>query len=118
MKNLSLLFLVSIILTGLSGCAYMNVKGPGQVYTSTEYTMTGKDIKVLDRVSTTGETTLWFGMVLTGGKGYQELVAQAKEIGGDDVMNYSFDVEVKSILLFIYSKVQWKATGIAVKYNR
>ena len=118
MKKLSLFLIVLFIFSGLSGCVYMNVKGPGEVYTTTEYQMTGKDIKVLDRVSTTGETTLWFGMVLTGGKGYQELLEQAKALGGDDVMNYSFDVEVKSVLLLIYSKVQWKATGIAVKYNR
>lgn len=118
MKKVLAFSCILFILFGLSGCVYMNVKQPGEVYTTTEYTLTANDFKVLDRVSATGETTLWFGMVLTGGEGYQALVDQARAIGGDDVMNYSFDIEVKSIVLLIYSRVTWKATGIAVKYNR
>ena len=71
----------------------------------------------VDPIFCTGETKLWFGAVLTGGKGYQALLKQAQEMGGDAIMDYSFDVEYESILWFIYAKGKWKATGIAIKYN-
>jgi len=81
------------------------------------FQLNSDDFEILDRVSVTGETTLWFGAVLTGGKGYQELLAKSKEIGGDEIMNYSFDTEQMSVLGLIYSRIRWKATGIAVKFK-
>ncbi len=89
--------------------------GPGLIQTETQFQLTTKDFEVLDRVSATGKVVLWFGAVMTGGKGYQALLEKAQEMGGDEVMNYSFDYKQKSVLLFIYSEIQWKATGLAVK---
>ena len=72
---------------------------------------------MIKRVNATGETTLWFGAFLTGGVGFQALLEEAQKAGGDTVMDYSFDMENTSILFFIYAKVRWKATGIAVKLS-
>lgn len=116
MNKVRSLLLISFLGFGLPGCAYVDTKTPGDVHALTDYQLTSKDFRVLDRVSATGETTTWFGMVMTGGKGYQDLLEQAQKLGGDDIMNYSFDMEQRSVFLFIYSKYQWKATGLAVKY--
>ena len=56
-------------------------------------------------------------MVLLGRKGYQVLLKEAEAVVGDTIMDYSFDMEQTSVLLFIYSRVKWKATGIAVKLS-
>ncbi len=41
-------------------------------------------------------------MVLLGGKGYQALLEEAKAVGGDTIMDYSFDLEQTSVFyLFI-----------------
>lgn len=115
MDTLRIFFLIPLFFFGLNSCAYIDVKAPGDVGAITQYNLTSKDFTVLDRVTTSGEVTLWFGAVLTGGKGYQDLLAQAQSLGGDAIMNYSFDFEQKSVLLFIYGKYTWKATGLAVK---
>lgn len=117
MKRYFLLILCFGLLTTLSGCIYLDVERPGSVKTDTVFQLNSNDFEVLDRVTVTGSTTLWFGAVLTGGKGYQALLAEAKKIGGDEIMNYSFDVQNTSVLFFIYSNVQWKATGFAVKFK-
>ncbi len=117
MKRYLLLILCFGILVPLSGCLYMNVEQSGKVKTNTVFELNSNDFEVLDRVAVTGETTLWFGAVMTGGKGYQALLEEAKKIGGDEIMNYSFDVQTTSVLFFIYSNVQWKATGFAVKFK-
>ena len=115
MKKLKLLLSLPLLFA-LSSCLYMDVKSPGQTTNSTEFQLTSADFQVLDRVSATGVSTLWFGAVLTGGEGYQALLAEAQELGGDAIMNYSFDFETKSILSFIYAEYTWRATGLAVKY--
>ncbi len=119
MRKLFFIFLAVFLILSSAGCAYINTEQVGLVQSRTQYKLTSSDFKILERVSATGETTLWFGVVLTGGKGYQALLKKAQEIGGDSVMDYSYDVEYKSILWFIYARVKWKATGIAIaiKYN-
>ncbi len=118
MKRIAYLVIIAGLIVSLSGCIYTNVEAPGLVQTETQFQLTTKDFEVLDRVSTTGKIVLWFGAVMTGGKGYQALLEKAQEMGGDEVMNYSFDYTQKSILLFIYSEVHWKATGLAVKLKK
>ncbi|NQU64947.1 MAG: hypothetical protein HQ517_11810 [SAR324 cluster bacterium] len=117
MKHYALLIFGFGILTTFSGCIYLDIEQPGRVKTNTIFQLNSNDFEVLDRVTVTGETTLWFGAVLSGGKGYQSLLAEAKKMGGDEIMNYSFDVQTTSVLFFIYSNVQWKATGFAVKFK-
>lgn len=101
----------------LSGCIYMHTEMPGALQSLTSYELRSSDFKVIAPVQATGETTLWFGAVMTGGKGYQALMGEARKLGGDAIMNYSFDVETESVLLFIYSKVRWKAEALAVKLS-
>ena len=117
MRKVLFLVLAGLLSLSLVSCIYTKIEEPGPVQVSTQHMVTSKDFKILGRVSVTGETTLWFGAVLTGGKGYQALLKKAQEMGGDAIMDYSFDVEYKSILWFIYAKGIWKATGIAIKYN-
>ncbi len=117
MKRYFLLILCFGTLVTLSGCIFLDVERPGSVKTNTVFELSSNDFEVLDRVAVTGETILWFGAVMTGGKGYQALLEEAKKIGGDEIMNYSFDVQATSVLFFIYSNVQWKATGFAVKFK-
>ena len=111
----------SLIILGLipffSGCVYVNTEMPGKVQSVTQFELKSGDYQVIQRVNASGETTLWFGMVLLGGKGYQALLKEAEAVGGDTIMDYSFDMEQTSVLLFIYSTVKWKATGMAVKLS-
>ncbi|MCP4297310.1 MAG: hypothetical protein GY786_17040 [Proteobacteria bacterium] len=115
MQRIAYLVIFAGLTVLLSGCIYTNVETPGIVKTETQFQLTTEDFEVLERVSVSGETILWFGAVMSGGKGYQALLERAQEIGGDEVMNYSFDYMQKSVLLFIYSEFHWKATGLAVK---
>ncbi len=117
MKRLMTLLIIGGMLTLFTGCLYMDTTMPGRTNSTTVFQLNSGDFDVLDRVSVEGETTLWFGAVLTGGKGYQDLLAQAMELGGDEIMNYSFDTEQLAVLGFIYSRVRWKATGVAVKFK-
>lgn len=101
----------------LSGCVYMHTEAPGALQSMTSYELRTSDFKVIAPVRATGETTLWFGAVMTGGKGYQALMDEARRVGGDAIMNYSFDFEQESVLLIVYAKVRWKAEAIAVKLS-
>ena len=116
MKMLSTLIILGLI-PFFSGCVYVNTEMPGKVQSVTQFELKSGDYQVIQRVNASGETTLWFGMVLLGGKGYQALLEKAKAVGGDTIMDYSFDMEQTSVLLFIYSRVKWKATGMAVKLS-
>ena len=100
-----------------SGCVYMDTTQVGEVETNTQFQLRSDDFKVIERVSVTGETTLWFGLVALGGRGYQALLEKANEVGGDTIMDYSFDYKIKSVLFFIYYNVEWEATGLAVKLS-
>ena len=99
------------------GMCLVNTEMPGKVQSVTQFELKSGDYQVIQRVNASGETTLWFGMVLLGGKGYQALLKEAEAVGGDTIMDYSFDMEQTSVLLFIYSRVKWKATGMAVKLS-
>ncbi|MCP4755366.1 MAG: hypothetical protein GY866_31260 [Proteobacteria bacterium] len=117
MKRFLLVVLSVGIVASFSGCIYHDVTAPGMVQTGTVFNLSSNDFEVIDRVSAMGETTLWFGMVMTGGEGYQALLAEAQKLGGDEIMNYSFDIEQTGVFMFIYSNVKWKATGLAVKFK-
>ena len=113
---LHLSFILSLVIF-FSGCLYVNTENPGRVQTGTQFELNSGDYRVIQRVNSTGEITLWFGLVALGGKGYQALLEEAKAVGGDTIMDYSFDMEQTSVLFFIYLKVTWKATGLAVKLS-
>ena len=108
---------IFLCLIFFSGCIYVDTENPGAVKTRTEFNLESGDFKIIKRVNAAGERTLWFGAVLVGGVGYQELLEEAKKVGGDTIMDYSFDIETTSMLVFIFSKVKWKSTGITVKIS-
>lgn len=101
----------------LSGCVYMHTEAPGSLQSVTAYELRSSDFKVIAPVRATGVTTLWFGAVMTGGKGYQALMEEARKLGGDAIMNFSYDIEQESVLLFVYAKVKWKAEALAAKLS-
>jgi hypothetical protein len=113
------IFTAVAILAGAlsSGCVYMHTEAPGALQSLTSYELSSDDFKVIAPVRATGETTLWFGAVMTGGKGYQALMEQARGLGGDAIMNYSFDFEQESVLLFVFTRVKWKAEALAVRLS-
>ncbi|MBU2511915.1 hypothetical protein KJ966_11295 [bacterium] len=115
MKHSVIVIAIMGLMISLSGCIYTSTEKAGIIQTGTVFQLNSNDFEVIDRVSVTGETTLWFGVLMIGGKGYQALLKEAEKIGGDEIMNYSYDSEVTSILGWIYSKATWKATGFAVK---
>ena len=62
----------TLIILGLtpffSGCVYVNTEMPGKVQSVTQFELKSGDYQVIQRVYASGETTLWFGMVLLGEK--------------------------------------------------
>ncbi|MGK5091915.1 hypothetical protein WDW89_07840 [Deltaproteobacteria bacterium TL4] len=117
MRKINLLGLFTLSVFLLSGCLYTQTIAPGVTDSETHYQFTTKDFRILKRVSVTGEVKLWFGAVALGGKGYQALLEEAQSLGGDAIMDYSFDVENTSVFFFIYHSFKWKATGIAIKFE-
>ena len=63
MKMFSTLIILGLI-TFFSGCFYVNTKMPGKVQSVTQFELKSGDYQVIQRVNASGETTLWFGMVL------------------------------------------------------
>ncbi len=101
----------------LYSCVYTEVRIPGYAANVTAYTLTSDDYQILGTVDTQGEFVAWFYVYLKGETGYSELLTKSKALGGDDIMNYRFETESKSILLFIYNRVKWNASALAIKYR-
>ena len=101
MKMLFTLIILGLI-PYISGCVYVNTEMPGKVQSVTQFELKSGDYQVIQRVNASGEKTLWFGMVLLGGKGYQALLKEAEAVGGDTLMDYSFDMEQTSVLLYLF----------------
>ena len=54
---------------------------PGKVQSVTQFELKSGDYQVIQRVNASGETTLWFSMVIRGGKGYQALLEEIVSVG-------------------------------------
>ena len=85
MKMLSTFIMLGLI-PFFSGCVYVKTEMPGKVQSVTQFELKSGDYQVIQRVNASGETTLWFGMVLLGGKGYQALLVEAEAVRGDSIM--------------------------------
>ncbi len=107
MKMLSTLNMLGLI-PFFSGCVYVNTEMPGKVQSVTQFELKSGCYQVIQRVNASGETTLWFGMVLLGGKGYQALLEEAEAVGGDTIMDYSFGMEQTSVLLLFIRELSGK----------
>ncbi|MCB1173316.1 MAG: hypothetical protein KDK39_07125 [Leptospiraceae bacterium] len=108
---------IALAILSLSACIYTNVRAPGMQNFDTRYTITTADFTILGTVEAEGEVTTILGLVATGGNGYSALYAKAKALGGDEIINYSFDIDAYTILLFVYNKGTWKARATAIKYK-
>ncbi|RHX93487.1 hypothetical protein DLM76_15610 [Leptospira yasudae] len=113
-RNVLLLALVSLF---LSGCIYRDVRVPGMSTNFTQYVLNSEDFQILGTVETEGVYTAWFIFWLTGETGYKELLDKSKALGGDEIINYRFEVEQTSILFILWNRVKWKATAHAIKYR-
>ncbi|EOQ97766.1 hypothetical protein LEP1GSC195_0209 [Leptospira wolbachii serovar Codice str. CDC] len=98
-------------------CIYTELRTPGLAANMTQYVMTSEDYQILGPVETQGEFVSWFLVVVTGETGYSELLKQTREKGGDDIINYRFELRQKSILLIVWNRVIWNASAIAIKYK-
>ncbi|TGL82234.1 LIC11742 family lipoprotein [Leptospira yasudae] len=113
-RNVLLLALVSLF---LSGCIYRDVRVPGLSTNFTQYVLNSEDFQILGTVETEGVYTAWFILWLTGETGYKELLDKSKALGGDEIINYRFEVEQTSILFILWNRVKWRATAHAIKYR-
>jgi hypothetical protein len=115
------IFLNKIVLlalvSSLVGCIYTSVKAPGPVNNQTQYLLTTEDYKVLGTVEAEGIYKAYGPFVGLGGKGYEELYAKAKALGGDEIINHVFEVEGYSIFLIVYNEAKWHARATAIQYT-
>lgn len=114
-----LLRMLPLLLVGslLGNCVYTELRSPGLAANMTQYVMNSDDYQIIGPVETQGEYVSWFLLVLTGETGYSDLLKQAREKGGDDIINYRFELRQKSILLVVWNRVIWNASALAIKYK-
>lgn len=55
--------------------------------------------------------------VAWGGNGHEEIMKKAKAMGGDAIINYTFNWESYSIVTFVYNVATWRATATVIRYN-
>ncbi|MBF3375972.1 LIC11742 family lipoprotein [Leptospira borgpetersenii] len=113
-KGILLLFSVSFL---LGGCIYRDIRIPGLSTNFTQYVLNSDDFQILGTVETEGIYTSWLMFWVTGETGYRELLDKSKSLGGDEIINYRFEVEETSILLVVWNRIKWKATAHAIKYR-
>ncbi|GBF41731.1 lipoprotein [Leptospira ellinghausenii] len=111
--------ILPLLLVGslLGNCVYSELRTPGLAANMTQYVMNSDDYQIIGPVETQGEFVTWFLVVLTGETGYSDLLKQAREKGGDDIINYRFEIRQKSILLVVWNRVIWNASALAIKYR-
>ncbi|TGL13415.1 hypothetical protein EHQ96_03400 [Leptospira levettii] len=114
-----LIRILPLLLVGsvIGNCVYSELRTPGLAANMTQYVMNSDDYQIIGPVETQGEFVTWFLVVLTGETGYSDLLKQAREKGGDDIINYRFEIRQKSILLVVWNRVIWNASAIAIKYR-
>lgn len=111
--------MIPLLLVGtlFGNCIYTELRSPGLAANMTQYIMNSDDYQIIGPVETQGEYVSWFLLVLTGETGYSDLLKQAREKGGDDIINYRFELRQKSILLIVWNRVIWNASALAIKYK-
>lgn len=114
LKNILLLGMISFL---LSGCIYRDIRVPGLGTNYTQYLINSEDFQILGTVETEGVYTSWLMLWVTGETGYKELLDKSKAMGGDEIINYRFEVQETSILLVVWNRIKWKATAHAIKYR-
>lgn len=100
-----------------SSCIYRNVRAPGPLNQSTQFNLDTDDFEILGTVESTGTYKTWVWMVTTGGNSYVDLQDKARAMGGDEIINFRFNVTDYSILFFIYNRFRYHATATVIKYK-
>lgn len=117
MRILGLLFLA---FTATTGCIYHQIAAPVPPLMSShsQFQIPKSSFDIVGPVSAEGEYTTILGMVMTGGNTYDDLFQQAKKMGGDDLINYTYNVHQEGILMLVYSKSKWTARATAIKWRK
>ena len=76
------------------------------------------DLEILGHVSAQGTSYGVLGLVSWGDSGYGELLKQAREQGGEGVMNVVVDTGFTKFLFGAYYSVTTKLSGVAYKYKK
>lgn len=100
-----------------ASCIYRDIRIPGLSTNYTQYILNSEDFQILGTVETEGVYTSWLLLWVTGETGYKELLDKSKTLGGDEIINYRFEIEETSILLIVWNRIRWKATAHAIKYR-
>lgn len=97
-----------------SDVTYPNLLNPNMEY---RIVFDRDDVEILGPVEVESSSKWFFFIWSTGDSGYASLMKQARDLGGDAVMNVTVDTNYKSILI-LYAKATTRLTGIAYRYRR
>ena len=111
-RILHLLLYIFFIIT-ITGCIQYTI--PGDTNRLSNYILTTEDFKIIGVVKAEGETRSIF-FLTWGGNGFSEILKKAKEIGGDDIINYQFDIETTGVKHILFSQ-KWTAHATVIKYT-
>ncbi|MDY6935314.1 MAG: hypothetical protein SVZ03_13960 [Spirochaetota bacterium] len=115
-KQIMVLFMIIAICSIMTGCIYHHIKSPFVLNKGTNYQLTTDDFKIIGSVEEKGTIRNILFLFQWGGDGFKILEEKAKEMGGDDIINYTFDVENFGIWI-IYNSFTWNARGTVIKYR-
>jgi len=116
LKNLLLLLFMTITFTA-TGCIYHNFAIPENTNRIANYQLTTDDFKIIGTVRAEGEIHNLFFLFSWGGNGFIEIEKKAISLGGDDIINYTFDTEKTGFLFFVYNSYKWTARATVIKYT-
>lgn len=114
-KQISALLIVSFI-SVMPGCIYRHTKSPFILNKGTNFQLTTEDFKIIGTVEEEITVRNVLFLFQWGGEGFKILEKKAKDMGGDEIINYSFDVENYGIW-YIYNSFTWNARGTVIKYR-
>jgi hypothetical protein len=113
MKRFIHLTLFLFFVITITGCIQYTI--PGDTNRLSNYILTTDDFKIVGVVEAEGETrSILF--LTWGGNGFSAILKKAKEIGGDDIINYHFDLETTGVQNIIFSQ-KWTAQATVIKYT-
>jgi hypothetical protein len=111
-RILNLILFIFFIIT-ITGCIQYTI--PGETNRISNYVLTTDDFKIVGVVEAEGETRSIF-FLTWGGNGFSAILKKAKEIGGDDIINYHYDLETTGVQNIIFSQ-RWTAHATVIKYT-
>lgn len=100
------------------GLLFSNVTYPANNSSRTEYQVTHDDFEIVGPVRGEGKSFNILGLIAIGNSGYEPALKQARESGGDEIMNLRVDTAYTQILLGLFTEVKTVVTGTAVRWKR